>query len=122
MLVKLNGMNDLRRVQCPFISEEELERVTSFLRRQGNRPMTRASCRLTTTATKRGRSRRRRGHQIRRSRATCARNTTLLDVMAATKLTIGYNRAAKIVEMMEKRGLVGPANGARERDVLLESL
>ena len=35
MLVKLNGSNELRRVQCPFICEEELERVTSFLRRQG---------------------------------------------------------------------------------------
>ena len=36
------------------------------------------------------------------------------------KLNIGYNRAAKIVEMMEKRGLVGPPNGAREREVLMD--
>ena len=34
------------------------------------------------------------------------------------KMTIGYNRAAKIVEMMERRGLVGPPNGARDREVL----
>jgi S-DNA-T family DNA segregation ATPase FtsK/SpoIIIE len=35
------------------------------------------------------------------------------------KMTIGYNRAAKIVELMEKRGLVGPPNGARDREVLM---
>ena len=35
MLVKLNGSNETRRVQCPFVSEEEVERVTSFLRQQG---------------------------------------------------------------------------------------
>jgi S-DNA-T family DNA segregation ATPase FtsK/SpoIIIE len=35
------------------------------------------------------------------------------------KMTIGYNRAAKIVEMMERRGLVGPPNGARDREVLM---
>jgi S-DNA-T family DNA segregation ATPase FtsK/SpoIIIE len=34
-------------------------------------------------------------------------------------MTIGYNRAAKIVEMMERRGLVGPPNGARDREVLM---
>ena len=33
------------------------------------------------------------------------------------KMTIGYNRAAKIVEMMERRGMVGPPNGARDREV-----
>ena len=35
------------------------------------------------------------------------------------KMTVGYNRAAKIVEMMEKRGMVGPSNGARDREVLI---
>ena len=38
------------------------------------------------------------------------------------KLGLGYNRAARIVEMMEKRGLVGPANGAKDREVLVEAL
>jgi S-DNA-T family DNA segregation ATPase FtsK/SpoIIIE len=38
------------------------------------------------------------------------------------KLNLGYNRAARIVEAMEKRGVVGPPNGAREREVLISSL
>jgi S-DNA-T family DNA segregation ATPase FtsK/SpoIIIE len=34
-LVKLNGASDLLRVQCPWVSEEEVAGVTSFLRSQG---------------------------------------------------------------------------------------
>jgi S-DNA-T family DNA segregation ATPase FtsK/SpoIIIE len=35
------------------------------------------------------------------------------------KMTIGYNRAAKMVEMMEKRGYVGPPSGSKDREVLI---
>src|SRR5687767_10048879 len=36
MLVKLNGSSETRRVQCPFVSEEEVTAVTDFLRTQGS--------------------------------------------------------------------------------------
>ena len=34
------------------------------------------------------------------------------------RLKIGYNRAARLVEEMEERGIVGPANGSKPRDVI----
>jgi S-DNA-T family DNA segregation ATPase FtsK/SpoIIIE len=36
MLVKLNGSTDTRRVQCPFVSEEEVNALTDKLRQQGS--------------------------------------------------------------------------------------
>jgi len=35
MLIKLNGTNETKRVQCPWVSEEEVQPVTDFLRSQG---------------------------------------------------------------------------------------
>jgi S-DNA-T family DNA segregation ATPase FtsK/SpoIIIE len=37
-------------------------------------------------------------------------------------LKIGYNRAASIIEMMEREGVVGPANHVGKREVLVEDV
>lgn len=34
------------------------------------------------------------------------------------RLSIGYNRAARLVEEMEERGIVGPANGSKPREII----
>ena len=34
------------------------------------------------------------------------------------RLKIGYNRAARLVEEMEEKGLVGPANGSKPREII----
>ena len=39
--------------------------------------------------------------------------------MLQRRFRIGYNRAARLVDMMEERGMVGPADGARPRKVLM---
>jgi DNA segregation ATPase FtsK/SpoIIIE-like protein len=37
-------------------------------------------------------------------------------------LNIGYNRAAKLIEQMEKEGVVGPANHVGKREVLIRRM
>jgi S-DNA-T family DNA segregation ATPase FtsK/SpoIIIE len=123
MLIKLNGTNETKRVQCPMVSEEEVQAVTDFLRAQGTPvydeniikprddeeetppeddaekdPMYDEAVRLVADTRR------------------CS--TSWLQ----RKLALGYNRAARIVETMERRGIVGPANGAKDRDVLIGTL
>ena len=120
MLVRLNGTNDVCRVQCPFASEDEVQRVTDMLRSQGE-PDYDETIVLS------------RDEEEKKADPGDAENDPLYDqavqVVADTqkcstswiqrKLGIGYNRAAKIVETMERHGLVGPPNGSKPREILI---
>ena len=57
-------------------------------------------------------------------------DTQALDVLKSTKrastsmiqrrLRIGYNRAARIMDLMEEKGIVGPENGSSPREILVD--
>ncbi len=38
------------------------------------------------------------------------------------RLRVGYGRASRLIDTMEEQGIIGPADGARPRDVLVSSL
>lgn len=122
MLIKLNGTNDTKRVQCPWVSEEEVQEITDFLRAQGE-PVYDDSILKPRDED---------GAVVDDDGEQDAMYDQAVRIVAETrrcstswlqrKLEIGYNRAARIVETMERRGLVGPANGAKDREVLISPL
>ena len=120
LLVKLNGATDTRRVQCPFVSEEEVSALTDHLRAQGE-PDYQDSILVEDEESEeidleeKIDARFEEAVMIVRDSARCS--TSWLQ----RKMTVGYNRAAKMVDMMESRGYVGPANGSKDREVFLPS-
>jgi S-DNA-T family DNA segregation ATPase FtsK/SpoIIIE len=118
MLVKLNGSTETYRVQCPFVSEDEVGKLTDFLRAQGTPTYNDAILR----ADDEDEDEEDEGDvdpRFEEARRIVAETQRCSTSWLQRKMTIGYNRAAKIVETLERRGFVGPPNGARDREVFL---
>lgn len=118
MLVKLNGATDTKRVQCPFVSEEEVSALTDHIRAQAEPRYEEDILRpeedeLREEEDEKVDARFDEAVLIVRDTQRCS--TSWLQ----RKMTIGYNRAAKIVDMMERRGYVGPPNGSKDREVII---
>jgi S-DNA-T family DNA segregation ATPase FtsK/SpoIIIE len=118
MLVKLNGSTDTRRVQCPFVSEEEVNALTDRLRQQGS-PEYHDAILEEPEEDRSDDDDEPLDARFDEAVAIVAETQRCSTSWLQRKMTIGYNRAAKIVEMMERRGMVGPPNGARDREVLI---
>jgi S-DNA-T family DNA segregation ATPase FtsK/SpoIIIE len=117
-LVKLNGASETKRVQCPFISEEEVSALCEHLRTQGEpqydeQILQSEEEEVSEDVEEKVDTRFEEAVMIVRDSQRCS--TSWLQ----RKMTIGYNRAAKMVDMMERRGYVGPPNGSKDREVLL---
>ncbi|MGH8012403.1 MAG: DNA translocase FtsK 4TM domain-containing protein [Candidatus Binataceae bacterium] len=117
MLFMPPGTAKLRRLHGPFVSEAEIRRVCDFLRKQGA-PDYQMEI-LETTATNGDNA----GPDGDRDELYDDALRIVLDSgqasisMIQRRLRIGYNRAARMVEMMEREGIVLPAEGARPREV-----
>ena len=48
------------------------------------------------------------------------RNQKVSASLLQRKYRLGYNRAARIVDLLEERGIIGPANGSKPREVLVK--
>ncbi len=121
MLIIPPGRADAIRVQGAFVSEEEVSAVTEHLRAQ-RRP--RYDEEILKPRGEDGDGgedgEMEKDEMYDRAVAIVAEAQVCSISLLQRKLSIGYNRSAKIVEMMEKEGVVGPSKGAAsKRDVLI---
>ncbi|HET6340362.1 MAG TPA: DNA translocase FtsK 4TM domain-containing protein [Polyangiales bacterium] len=125
MLCLLPGTNDLKRVHSAFIGEDEVKAVCDFLRAQGDpvydddilRPRDEDEENVFGSAEVSD------DPLYDRAVAIVAQAGYCSISHIQRNLSVGYNKAAKLVERMEKEGVVGPASGKAggRREVFIEA-
>ena len=114
----MSSANKIVRIHGPYVSEFEIEKVNSFLRSQGKPNYIDEITIIKDNEINIS------GNDNKKDELYFkALDIIKLEKKASTsflqrKLQIGYNRAARIMEMMEKEGIVGKANHVGKREIL----
>ena len=103
------------RVQGAYVSENELKRITDFLKEQGNIEYENGNAFMDSTEET--------------EEEVDAIFTEAVDLVVRTgqasisllqrRFRIGYTRAARLIDDLERRGIVGPFEGSKPRQVLI---
>jgi S-DNA-T family DNA segregation ATPase FtsK/SpoIIIE len=122
------GGGRISRVHGPFVSDEEVERVVRHLKSQGVPEYLEAVTAEDPTdedgnpifdATAMGGGEG--GDLYQQAVAIVTRDRKASTSYIQRRLQIGYNRAASLMERMEKEGIVGQPNHAGKREILVEA-
>ena len=115
----MSSANRIVRIHGPFVSEQEIGRIVNSIRAQGEpnymEEITAQENSETSVISE--------GGEDEDKLYTQAVDIIKSEGKASTsflqrKLQIGYNRAARIVDMMEEKGIVSKANHVGKREVL----
>lgn len=115
MLFMGSGSNKLLRLQGPFVSDEEIERVTNHARSLAEPTYLFEQDELLENLVEEEEEDELLGEVIlfivEQNRASAS--------LLQRRFRIGYNRAARIIDNLEYKGLVSSQNGSKPRDVLI---
>ncbi|HEX8167399.1 MAG TPA: DNA translocase FtsK, partial [Beijerinckiaceae bacterium] len=133
-MLYMAGGGRITRVHGPFVSDTEVEKVVAHLKRQGRPAYLDA---VTSEEDGEGGSGEGGGADTPifdkgefgaegadvydQAVAVVLRDKKASTSYIQRRLQIGYNRAASLMERMEHEGIVGPANHAGKREILLET-
>lgn len=115
----MQGGGRLMRVHGPFVKDTEVERIVGFTKLQGNPTYVDVICNADdqeygNSSSSLG------GDDMFDKAVDIVRNDKKISISyIQRKLQIGYNRAARIVEEMEEKGMVSPPNHTGKREILI---
>jgi S-DNA-T family DNA segregation ATPase FtsK/SpoIIIE len=123
MLFLPPGTSRLQRVHAPFVTEDEIAKVTDFWKKQGQAEYVQGFLEAPKDAAGRDADAGAGGDEETDELFQDAVRLVLEFGKASTsllqrRLRIGYGRAAHLIDMMERDGIVGPADGSRPREIL----
>jgi len=119
-MLYLPNSGDLVRCHGAFVADEEVGRVVDFLRSQGAPQYIRAVTAEPGLGAVDVGSDEERDELYRQAVDVCVQAGKASTSLVQRHLKIGYNRAARLIELMEADGIVGPADGARPREILVD--
>ena len=113
--------SDLRRLQGPFVSVEEVETVVEHVADQpGVTPYTLPSLQDAGHGPDETLGVQDTDDKFEEAARVIIRRQQGSVSLLQRKLAVGYTRAARIVDQLEEAGIVGPFNGTKAREVLVE--
>jgi S-DNA-T family DNA segregation ATPase FtsK/SpoIIIE len=129
-MLHMAGGGRISRVHGPFVSDDEVEKVVAHLKQQG-RPQyldavlqddepEAAEEEAEGAVFDKGEFGSQSGDLYDQAIQVVLRDKKASTSYIQRRLQIGYNRAASLMERMEKEGIVGPANHAGKREILME--
>jgi len=118
MLV-LTATQPVTRVQGAFVSEGEIERVVAFLQEQGKPVYDESILKARESSGDGGRDEDEDDPVYDQALELVSNMEEVSVSKLQREMRLGYNKAAKIIERMEREGVVGPANGVKPRQVLV---
>ncbi len=120
----MQGGGRVTRVHGPFVSDDEVEKVVAFLREQGEPAYVEDVTEPAETDNESSMSGIAGASDGEKGLFDQAVDVVAREGKASTSfiqrhLNIGYNRAAKLIEQMEKEGIVSAANHVGKREILV---
>ena len=111
----MGGGGRIQRVHGPFVSDEEVEKVVSFLKRQGVPQYVEQVTQEPEEAPEMEAT----GDDLYdQAVAIVTRDGRASTSYVQRRLSIGYNRAARLIEQMEEEGVISAPNHAGKREIL----
>ena len=116
------GTSRLQRIHGAHISEKEVNRVAKFVKEQGRPSYDESILAIKEEEDTSGDEDEEYDELYDRAVALVAEIRQASISMIQRKMRVGYNRAARMIERMEKEGVVGPSDGVKPREVLINRL
>ena len=116
----MSSANRITRIHSPFVTEEEIEKINNFLRSQAEPDYVDEILEFSENLSKdediEGMNDK---DELYQSALQLVKNERKASTsFLQRKLQIGYNRAARIIDMMEENGVVSKANHVGKREIL----